>query len=618
MGLISELRRRNVIRVGAAYLVAAWLVIQVAETIFPLFGFENTAARMVVVVLAIGFLPALAFAWVFELTPEGLKKEEDVDRGKSISLHTGKKLDRAIIVVLALSLAFFAFDKFVLSQSREASIAEQARKVGLSEAEERARVADEVVTYMLEDLKKRLDEFEGIARLDPGFDAALAYFEGLAPEDMNIKTLERYLDALTSAGDLRLREGKNADALRIWERSLEISGRLIERDPANASSWRRHGDAFVSLALANWEEPEKIVLNMTKALEFFEKAAEMNPDDFRNQGIQVSSLNNLGAGYTKLRDFDAARNTFIRSLDLNEDLRSRTWTEPARVRERMLRQEAESAGWMTEVELHLGRAEAAIEWHEREIAIRREELSDNGNPVRLGDALKWGAVAYESMGDNVTGRSKRMEARQVFERLMQRDPDNFYWQRRYIESTLALTMADIYLGNLVPARQALADVEQRLDDLATKHADSVAVARMVTRMEIVYAQLWIDSSTKQSLEYASRGISRLETKLQVDSTTYETVIMHAEAAALAAYAMIIEGMATQGRELATEEIALVERHSGGSDYLPDKQVEVILLWLAGEQQRGDAIHAQMHDRGYRSNKLDRWRERLRQQGLLSD
>jgi tetratricopeptide (TPR) repeat protein len=581
MGLISELRRRNVIRVGAAYLVAAWLVIQVAETIFPLFGFENTAARMVVVVLAIGFLPALAFAWVFELTPEGLKKEEDVDRGKSISLHTGKKLDRAIIVVLALSLAFFAFDKFVLSQSREASIAEQARKVGLSEAEERARVADEVVTYMLEDLKKRLDEFEGIARLDPGFDAALAYFEGLAPEDMNIKTLERYLDALTSAGDLRLREGKNADALRIWERSLEISGRLIERDPANANSWRRHGDAFVSLALASWEEPEKIVLNMSKALEFFEKAAD-------------------------------------RSLDLNEDLRSRTWTEPARVRERMLRQEAESAGWMTEVELHLGRAEAAIEWHEREIAIRREELSDNGNPVRLGDALKWGAVAYESMGDNVTGRSKRMEARQVFERLMQRDPDNFYWQRRYIESTLALTMADIYLGNLVPARQALADVEQRLDDLATKHADSVAVARMVTRMEIVYAQLWIDSSTKQSLEYASRGMSRLEPKLQVDSTTYETVIMHAEAAALAAYAMIIEGMATQGRELATEEIALVERHSGGSDYLPDKQVEVILLWLAGEQQRGDAIHAQMHDRGYRSNKLDRWRERLRQQGLLSD
>ena len=163
MGLISELRRRNVIRVGAAYLVAAWLVIQVAETVFPLFGFDNTPARLVVVVLAIGFLPALVFAWAFELTPEGLKKEQDVDRGKSISLHTGKILDRAIIVVLALSLAFFAFDKFVLSQSREASIAEQARKEGLSEAEERARVADEVVTYMLEDLKKRLDEFEGIA-----------------------------------------------------------------------------------------------------------------------------------------------------------------------------------------------------------------------------------------------------------------------------------------------------------------------------------------------------------------------------------------------------------------------------------------------------------------------
>jgi adenylate cyclase len=74
---IAELRRRNVLRVGAAYVAAAWLLIQVAQTLFPVFSFGATAVRSVVVVLAIGLLPVLIFAWAFELTPEGLKRESE-------------------------------------------------------------------------------------------------------------------------------------------------------------------------------------------------------------------------------------------------------------------------------------------------------------------------------------------------------------------------------------------------------------------------------------------------------------------------------------------------------------------------------------------------------------
>src|SRR5210317_2671398 len=120
MSIFNELKRRNVLRVGAAYIVSSWLLIQVAETIFPLFGFGDTPARMVVIVLAIGFIPSLIFAWVFEITPERLKKDADVDSEKSLTQTTGRKLDRAIIVVLALALGYFAFDKFVLDPSRDA------------------------------------------------------------------------------------------------------------------------------------------------------------------------------------------------------------------------------------------------------------------------------------------------------------------------------------------------------------------------------------------------------------------------------------------------------------------------------------------------------------------
>ena len=84
-------------------MVGAWLLIQVTETIFPLFGFGDTPARLIVIVLAIGFIPSLILAWVFEITPEGLKKDADVASKKSLTQSTGRKLDRTIIVALALA-----------------------------------------------------------------------------------------------------------------------------------------------------------------------------------------------------------------------------------------------------------------------------------------------------------------------------------------------------------------------------------------------------------------------------------------------------------------------------------------------------------------------------------
>ncbi|HNP36101.1 MAG TPA: tetratricopeptide repeat protein [Woeseiaceae bacterium] len=117
MSFIAEFSRRNVFRVGTAYLLAAWLLIQVAGTLFPLFGFGDTPARVVVVLLAIGFVPALVLAWAFRLTPEGLRKESEVDI--NLSPEGSKRLDRIIMVILALALCVFAIDRFVLDPQRE-------------------------------------------------------------------------------------------------------------------------------------------------------------------------------------------------------------------------------------------------------------------------------------------------------------------------------------------------------------------------------------------------------------------------------------------------------------------------------------------------------------------
>jgi len=118
MSFIKELKRRNVIRVAIAYAFVAWLLIEVSATTFPMLKLPEWAATLVTVLLMIGFPVALIFAWAYEMTPEGLKKEKDVVRSESITHITGRKLDFIIIGVLAVALVLFAVERFVLLPDR--------------------------------------------------------------------------------------------------------------------------------------------------------------------------------------------------------------------------------------------------------------------------------------------------------------------------------------------------------------------------------------------------------------------------------------------------------------------------------------------------------------------
>ena len=118
MNFFTELKRRNVIRMAGLYLVGAWLLTQVASTVLPMFGVPDWLPRSIVILLATGFIPALIFSWVFELTPQGLKRDEEVAPDQSIAPQTGRRMDRMIIAVLVLALGYFVFDKFFLAPRR--------------------------------------------------------------------------------------------------------------------------------------------------------------------------------------------------------------------------------------------------------------------------------------------------------------------------------------------------------------------------------------------------------------------------------------------------------------------------------------------------------------------
>ncbi len=119
MSLIAELKRRNVIRMAGLYLVGAWLIVQVSSTVLPMFDAPAWLPRSIVIVLAVGFVPTLIFSWVFELTPDGLKRDGEMTPGESIAPQIARRIDRTIIAVLALALLYFGFDKLVLTPRRE-------------------------------------------------------------------------------------------------------------------------------------------------------------------------------------------------------------------------------------------------------------------------------------------------------------------------------------------------------------------------------------------------------------------------------------------------------------------------------------------------------------------
>ena len=232
MYFFNELKRRNVLRIGAAYVVVSWLLIQVAETIFPLFGFDETPARIVVVVLAIGLVPALIFAWAFELTPEGLKKESEVDRAQSITPRTGKKLDHMIMVVLALALGYFAIDKFVLDPQREAAsrqkqseqlalVAEEAHREGRSEALVESYGENSIAVLAFQDMSQDQDQ----EYLSDGIAEELLNLLARIPE---LRVISRSSSFSYKGKDINLAEvAKELNVAHILEGSVRKAGNQV-------------------------------------------------------------------------------------------------------------------------------------------------------------------------------------------------------------------------------------------------------------------------------------------------------------------------------------------------------------------------------------------------------
>jgi TolB-like protein len=189
MSLWGEVRRRNVHRVALAYMAAAWLLIQIAETLFPVFGLSDMAIRTVVIILGVGFMPAVILSWIFEWTPEGLQRDRDITAPPPAA--RARRFDAVIIAMLVLAVAYFAVDKFVLDPARDAAME--------SAAEERGRTEG-----IVESFGDKSIAVLPFADLSP--DGDQAYFsDGIAEELLNLLAKIRELRVISRSSSFQFR-----------------------------------------------------------------------------------------------------------------------------------------------------------------------------------------------------------------------------------------------------------------------------------------------------------------------------------------------------------------------------------------------------------------------------
>jgi TolB-like protein len=217
----AELKRRNVVRFAGLYLVGAWLLVQVAGTLLPVFDAPAWVMKSLVGLLAIGFFPALIISWVFELTPQGLKRDQDVRPEESISPQTARRMDRLIIIVLVLALGYFAADKFLLAPRRatmpnDSSSAADAKSiavlpfVNLSSDKEQEYFSDGLSEELLNQLAQ-IPQLRVIAR------TSSFSFKG---KEVDVATIAK---ALNVANLLEGSVRKSANTLRITAQLVRAS-----------------------------------------------------------------------------------------------------------------------------------------------------------------------------------------------------------------------------------------------------------------------------------------------------------------------------------------------------------------------------------------------------------
>jgi len=439
MTFFEELKRRNVVKVAILYGVASWLTLQVAGLLFEALDLPNTWLRLVLALLVLGFPLALVFAWVFEITPEGIRRESDIDRSRSVTADSGRRLNLLIVTLLVIAIGAVAVDRLLPEAGRgnapELAIA-VLPFVDMSPSKDQEYLTDGLAEELLNLLAKvpkfrvagRTSSFafknrnEDLREIGAKLGVGVLLEGSVRKDGDNIRVTAQLIKAddgyhlWSETYDRRL---QNIFALQD-DIAREVVGELKntllgESDDANADAQINRGrpttnqEAYASYLRGKLLITRRSYDDLFQALDEFKRAIDLDPDFAEaHAGLALAYLDIVGYRYRSIDDFGPLAGAAIaRALELDPDL-SDAWAARGMLLVESGQFEDATTAFERAVALNPNNAAALVELAERYFFMDRNEESerlmqraydvDPLSPVVIGSL----AIQYRVKGDVAT------------------------------------------------------------------------------------------------------------------------------------------------------------------------------------------------------------------------
>jgi TolB-like protein len=469
----EELKRRNVVRVGIAYAVGAWVLLQIFDVVGEILELPYWGGKLILVIIVIGFLVTLFLAWAFELTPEGVKRESEVDRSQSISPQTGKKLNTVILVMMAVAIAYLLVDKFYLSQQLAKIGPESAQSKAAQPAEPppstAAAIDRQSIAVLPFDNRSRLEEDEffvegihddlltNLARIGSlkvisrtsvgkyrdteksipeiaGELGVATVMEGAVQRSgntvrINVQLIDAQTDEhlwaeifdreLTADNLFAIQSEISEEIAKALQATLspQEQQRLNERPTENLAAYNAYLRGRQLMARRNSRD-------IDKAAEEFQRAVELDPD-FALAWVGVSESAALQMQYSDLGVVESLERQHMaaqRALAIDGQL-GEAYLGLASIHEfRNERDEAETA-YLRAIELSPGYA-TAYQWYGNFLADSPHRLAESLNMLKKALELDpLSSIAQANLSHRYIQLGRYQEAEQQLDRLAQLDPE---------------------------------------------------------------------------------------------------------------------------------------------------------------------------------------------------
>jgi adenylate cyclase len=350
---IEELKRRNVAKVALVYIIAGWLTMQVVDVMFPALHLPEWLISAVAAFVIIGFPFALIFAWAFEMTPDGLKREKDVERDESITPQTGQKLNQAVLIILGIAVAFLLVDKFVFQADTEIVATATENKPSIAVLPFVNMSGDLENEYFSDGLSEELlNLLAKIPQLHVAGRTSSFKFKG-TNEDLRIigeaLNVAHVLEGSVRKSGARLRitaqlidtqngyhlwsENYDRELTDIFAIQDEIAGHVVEElkvhllgaEVATASLGTTNVDAYDQFLRGSYFIDNTSAENLEKARIAYEAAIELDPDFARAYAalsiVQQQTFSGWASssGGDFIENFEVMRKTVDKAVELAPD-----------------------------------------------------------------------------------------------------------------------------------------------------------------------------------------------------------------------------------------------------------------------------------------------------------